>query len=235
MCSLFLFFNSRKLTSRKANWRSNMSENFIVNAESRTDVGKGASRRLRHTDKVPAVIYGAGQDAVSLTLDHDEMFHHLEHEAFYSHILTVNVDGKGEKAVLKDVQRHPSKPKLLHIDFQRVSTTDKLHMHVPLHFTGEDVAPGVKAGGLVSHLMTGIDISCLAKDLPEYLELDISGLDLGDSLHLSDIKPPAGVEIIELTHGPEHDLPVVSINAPKGGGAAEEEAEAGAAEEAGGE
>jgi len=213
-----------------------MKESFIVNTESRTDVGKGASRRLRRTDKIPAVIYGAGQDAVSLTLDHDEMFHHLEHEAFYSHILTVNVDGKGEKAVLKDVQRHPSKPKLMHIDFLRVSTTDKLHMHVPLHFVGEEVGPGVKAGGLVSHLMTSIDISCLAKDLPEYLEVDISGLDLGDSLHLSDIKMPAGVEIIALTHGEDHDLPVVSVHAPKGSGATEEEGEeAGTDETPGGE
>ena len=110
---------------------------FDINAQSRSDVGKGASRRLRREGKVPAVLYGAGKDAVSLALDHDEIFHHLEHEAFYSHILSVKVDGKAQKAVLKDVQRHPAKPKIQHVDFQRVSETDKIHMHVPLHFIGE--------------------------------------------------------------------------------------------------
>lgn len=206
---------------------------FDINAQSRSDVGKGASRRLRHEGKVPAVLYGAGKDAVSLSLDHDEIFHHLEHEAFYSHILSVKVDGKAEKAVLKDVQRHPSKPKIQHVDFQRVSETDKIHMHVPLHFVGEEVAPGVKAGGLISHLMTGVDINCLAKDLPEYIEVDVSALETGDSIHLSHIKLPKGVEIPALAQGPDHDLPVVSIHAPKGGAAEEEAGEATAAEEGG--
>ena len=202
-----------------------MSENFIVTAEPRQDVGKGASRRLRHTGKVPAVIYGAGKDAVSISLDHDEMLHHLEHEAFYSHILTVSVSGAEEKAVLKDVHRHPGKPKIMHVDFQRVSDKDKLHMHVPLHFVGEDVAPGVKiGGGIFSHLMTSIDISCLAKDLPEYIEVDVSGMQLGDALHLSDLKLPTGVDILALAQGEDHDLPVVSIHAPRGGGAEVEEA-----------
>ncbi len=196
---------------------------FDINAQSRSDVGKGASRRLRSEGKVPAVLYGAGKDALSLSLDHDEIFHHLEHEAFYSHILSIKVDGKAEKAVLKDVQRHPSKPKIQHVDFQRVSETHKIHMHVPLHFIGEDVAPGVKAGGLVSHLMTSVDINCLAKDLPEYIEVDISALENGDSIHLSHIKLPNGVEIPSLAQGPDHDLPVVSIHAPKGGAAAGEE------------
>jgi large subunit ribosomal protein L25 len=205
---------------------------FDINAQARSDVGKGASRRLRREGKVPAVLYGAGKDAVSLTLDHDEMFHHLEHEAFYSHILAVKVDGKTEKAVLKDVQRHPSKPKIQHVDFQRVSETDKIHMHVPLHFIGEEVAPGVKAGGLISHLMTGIDVNCLAKDLPEYIEVDVSALETGDAIHLSHIKLPQGVEIPVLAQGSDYDLPVVSIHAPKGGAveAGEEEA---AAEEGG--
>jgi large subunit ribosomal protein L25 len=207
--------------------------NFDINAQSRSDVGKGASRRLRLEGKVPAVLYGAGKDAVSLTLDHDEIFHHLEHEAFYSHILSVKVDGKAQKAVLKDVQRHPSKPKVQHVDFQRVSETDKIHMHVPLHFVGEEVAPGVKAGGLISHLMTGIDINCLAKDLPEYVEVDVSALETGDSIHLSHIKLPNGVEIPALAQGPDHDLPVISIHAPKGGAAEEEAGEEAAAEEGG--
>jgi large subunit ribosomal protein L25 len=141
----------------------------------------------------------------------------------------VNVDGKKEKAVLKDLQRHPSKPKLLHVDFQRVGSADVIHMHIPLHFTSEDSCVGVKAGGLISHLMTAVDIACKAQDLPEYLELDVAELDVGGSLHLSDIKLPGGVEIPSLALGPDHDLPVVSIHMPRGAGAGDEE-EASAAE-----
>ena len=130
----------------------------------------------------------------------------------------MSVDGKAEKAVLKDVQRHPGKPKIMHVDFQRVSETEKLHMHVPLHFINEDTAPGVKVGGgIVSHLMAGVDIHCLAKDLPEYLEVDLGNLEEGDSLHLSDVKLPEGVEIPALAQGPDQDLPVASIHAKKGG------------------
>lgn len=194
-----------------------MKEDFTVVAESRKDVGKGASRRLRRTDMIPGVIYGGGRDAEIISIAHDHMVHRLEHETFFSHILTVSVDGKAQKAVLKAVQRHPAKPKLWHVDFQRVSDTHKLHMHIPLHFVGGTTAPGVKAGGNVSHLMTGIDISCLGKDLPEYLEVDMSAMEVGDSLHLSDIKLPPGVEIPVLGQGADHDLPVVSIHKKKGG------------------
>ncbi|WP_455197722.1 50S ribosomal protein L25/general stress protein Ctc [Kaarinaea lacus] len=209
-----------------------MNEDFNVTAETRKDVGKGASRRLRHAGRIPGVIYGAGQEAVSLTMNHDDILHHLEHEAFYSHILNVSVDGKVQKAVLKDVQRHPSKAKIMHVDFLRVSEKDKIHMHVPLHFINEEMAPGVKiGGGLVSHLMSSVDIVCLAKDLPEYLEVDLGNLNTGESLHLSDIKLPDGVEIPALAQGPDHDLPVASIHAKKGGG--EEGEEAPAAGEAG--
>ncbi|WP_455206070.1 50S ribosomal protein L25/general stress protein Ctc [Kaarinaea lacus] len=200
---------------------------FTVNAQARTDVGKGASRRLRHTGKIPGVIYGAGKEATSLTLDHDEMLHHLEHEAFFSHILSINIDGSTQNAVLKDVQRDPAKPKILHMDFQRVSDTDKIHMHVPLHFVGEDKAPGVKAGGLVSHLMTSIDIICMAKDLPEYIEVNVGSLEMGEAVHLSEIQLPSGVEIPALAQGADHDLPVVNVHSAKGGGAAEEGEEAG--------
>jgi len=210
-----------------------MNIDFDVTAETRKDVGKGASRRLRHAGKVPGVIYGAGKDAVSLTMNHDDILHHLEHEAFYSHILKVSIDGKAEKAVLKDVQRHPSKPKIMHVDFLRVSDKDKIHMHVPLHFINEETAPGVKiGGGLISHLMSSVDIVCLAKDLPEYLEVDLGNLNTGESLHLSDIKLPEGVEIPALAQGADHDLPVASIHAKKGGGEGEEEAAAGEAGEA---
>jgi large subunit ribosomal protein L25 len=203
-----------------------MQVDFTVNAETRTDVGKGASRRLRHAGKVPAVIYGSGVDPVSLTLGHDEFMHHLEQEAFYSHILTINVDGKKHKAVLKDLQRHPAKPRIMHADFLRVGDKDVIHMHVPLHFINEEVSVGVKAGGLVSHLMTAVDIACKASDLPEYLQVDIAGLEVGDSLHLSNIELPKGVEITALTHGPDHDLPVVSIHMPRAAVETTEETEA---------
>ncbi len=192
-----------------------MSEDFIVSAEARTDVGKGASRRLRHAGKVPAIIYGSGKDPVSLTVGHDEFMHHLEQEAFYSHILTVNVDGKKQKAVLKDLQRHPSKSRVLHIDFLRVSDKDVIHMSIPVHFLNEEESAGVKEGGLVSHLMTTIDIACKASDLPEYLQLDVIEVEVGGSLHLSDIELPKGVEIPALAHGADHDLPVVSIHMPR--------------------
>jgi large subunit ribosomal protein L25 len=210
-----------------------MSVDFNITAESRSDVGKGASRRLRREGKVPGVIYGSSKDPVSLSVVHDDLMHHLEHEAFYSHILTITVDGKAQKAVLKDLQRHPAKPKLMHVDFQRVGDNDVIHIHVPMHFINEESSVGVKAGGLVSHLLTTIEVTCKAKDLPEYLQVDISGMDLGDSLHLSNIELPKGVQITALTQGEDHDLPVVSIHAPKGAAveeAAEGEAAAGEGE-----
>ncbi len=202
-----------------------MSADFNIIAESRTDVGKGASRRLRHTGKVPGIIYGSGKDPAPFTVVHDDLMHHLENEAFYSHILTVTVDGKAQKAVLKDLQRHPAKPKILHVDFLRVSDTDVINMQVPVHFINADVSVGVKAGGLVSHLLSTIEITCKASDLPEYLQIDLVNLDVGASLHLSDIDLPKGVQITALTHGADHDLPVVSIHAPKGGDTTEEEGE----------
>jgi len=198
---------------------------FNLSAELRSDMGKGASRRLRREGKVPAVIYGAEKEATSVTLDHNDLSKHLQHEAFYSHILTITVDGKAEKAVLKDLQRHPVRPVILHADFQRVSEKDKIRMHVPLHFKGEDVAPGVKVGsGAVTHNITQVEVSCLAKDLPEFIEVDISGLELDQVLHLSDLVLPKGVELVELTHGTSHDQPVVGIHKTRGSAAAEETA-----------
>jgi len=191
--------------------------NFELNASVRHDLGKGASRRLRRENKVPAVIYGGGGEPTPLVLEHNKVMHSLEREAFYSHILTINIDGKAEKAVLKDLQRHPFKSAVLHLDLQRVSEMEKLRMHVPLHFTGEDVAPGVKqSGGVVSHLINDVEIDCLPRDLPEFILVDVSSLQLNDTLHLSDLKLPAGVELVQLHHGPEHDLPVVSIHLPRG-------------------
>ncbi len=207
-----------------------MSVNFVLEAEPRTDLGKGASRRLRRTGMVPAVIYGAGKEPVSISLKHNELQHSLENEAFYSHILTVKLGKDEEQAILKDLQRHPSKPVIMHMDLQRVSANEKLRLHAPLHFINEDTAPGVKAGGLVAHSQTEIEISCLPKDLPEFIEVDLAELELDASIHLSEIKLPAGVEAVELMHGEGHDPSIVSIHLARGGKEADEAEEGGAAE-----
>lgn len=207
------------------------SVDFNITAEVRDDLGKGASRRLRREGKIPAVVYGGNKDPQSLTLDHDDFYHHLEHEAFYSHILSLEVGGKKEKVVLKDLQRHPAKPFVTHADFLRVSAKEKLRMQVPLHFLGEDVAPGVKiGGGMISHNITEVEVSCLPKDLPEYLEVDMSEVELEQSVHLSDIPLPKGVELVELSHGAEHDQAVAAIHKTRG--SMEEEETVEAAEEA---
>ncbi len=193
-----------------------MSDNFVLEAEPRTDLGKGASRRLRRAGMVPAVIYGAGKDSVSISLKHNELRHSLENEAFYSHILTVKLGKKEEQAILKDLQRHPSKPVIMHMDLQRVSANERIRVHAPLHFMNEESAPGVKEGGLVSHSQTEIEITCLPKDLPEYIEVDLGTLELDASIHLSEIPLPADVEAVELTHGEGHDPSIVSIHMARG-------------------
>jgi len=186
---------------------------FELNAEKRDVKGKGASRRLRREGKVPAVMYGAGKDAVSLTFEHNSLFHQVKNEAFYSSILTVKVGSDTEQAVLRDIQMHPFKPRIAHLDLQRVSATEKLHMKVPLHFINQDIAPGVKLqGGLISHLMTEVDISCLPKDLPEFLTVDMGNVSLNESVHLSDIPLPDGVEFTQLARGGD-DLAVAAITA----------------------
>ena len=209
-------------------------EAFIVEAEPRKDEGKGASRRLRRAGKVPAVIYGGNKEPQSISLAKNIIWQQIENEAFFSHILTVNVAGESQKAVVKDIQMHPFKEAIVHMDFQRVSESSVIRVSVPLHFIGEEGAPGVKAGGVVTHQMTTVEVSCPAGKLPEYLEVDVSGLDIGDSVHLSEVKLPEGVEVVELMHGEEHDLPVVSIVATRAGTAEEEEetaeAEAGEAD-----
>ena len=215
-----------------------MSESFEVNAVSRKDQGKGASRRLRHDGKVPGVIYGAGKDPVSITLNQNELFHHLENEAFYSHILDVNVDGTAEQVILKDMQRHPSKPIVMHVDFLRVDAKSKLRVNVPLHFINEETSPGVKAGGLVTHTLTEVSVICLPKDLPEFIEADLGAMEMDATFHLSDVKLPAGVEMVELSHGEGHDQTVAAIHMPRGAKEEEEvveEAGEAAAPEEGGE
>jgi len=188
-----------------------MKETFEINAVSRSDQGKGASRRLRRAGLVPGIIYGGDKEPEMIATAHNELVHHLDHEAFYSHILDVKVDGSSQQVVLKDLQRHPSKPFILHFDLQRVSVSDRIKMHVPLHFTGEKDAPGVKAGGQASHNLVDIEVVCLAKDLPEFIEVDVSAMNVGDNLLLSDLKLPEGVEVPALAQGPEHDVVVVAM------------------------
>ncbi len=193
---------------------------FEIEAEPRSDVGKGASRRLRRDGKVPAIIYGSSEDPQAITLVHSEILKRLDHEAFYSHILTVNVDGKATKAVLRDMQRHPAKPTILHMDFQRIDENKPIRVHVPLHFVGEDVAPGAKAGGLITHELIEVELDVLPRHLPEFIEADVSQLDVGESLHLSDLPLPESGTLVELARGEGHDLPVVSIHARRGAGEA---------------
>ena len=189
-----------------------MAQKFDLIADFREDRGKGASRRLRHEGKVPAVIYGAGRPARSVTFDHNKVIRQLENESFYSSILTIKVGERSQSAIVKDIQRHPSKRQIMHMDFQRIVADEKIRMNVPIHFLNSDDAVGVKQdGGSVSQLINDIEISCLPKDLPEYFEVDIIDLGLNEMLHLSDIKLPEGVEIPSLAQGPENDHPLVSI------------------------
>ncbi len=203
-----------------------MAMTFELNAEQRNDTGKGASRRLRHAGKVPAIMYGGGKDPESLTLSHNEVIRNLEQEAFYSHILTIKVGGGETRAILRDMQRHPSKAIIMHMDLQRVSENEKLKTHVLLHFLGEEDAVGVKAGGIVSHELSEVAIECLPKHLPEFIEVDISALDIGDSIHLSGLQVPEGVTLTELARGEDHDLSVVSVNVKRVVEEIEEEAPA---------
>lgn len=209
---------------------------FVLNAEKRDEQGKGASRRLRRAGMVPAIIYGAGKEPATISLNHNEVIRQLENEAFYSHILTLKIGGTEEQAILRDMQRHPSKPYVTHMDFQRVSATDKIRVLVPVHFINEDACVGVKqGGGVLNHLMTEVEVQCLPKDLPEFIEVDVAGLNVGDTIHLSNLKLGKGVEIVELLHGDEHDNAVVACHKGHGGAAAAEteEGEEAAAEEGG--
>jgi large subunit ribosomal protein L25 len=188
-----------------------MKTSFELVAEFRDDQGKGASRRLRRTGKVPAILYGGHQEASALVLDHARLVLMLENERFYSTILSLKLGAKQQAAVLKDLQRHPYKNQVLHIDFQRVLEDEKIRMRIPLHFLNEAIAVGVKTqGGVVSHLRNDIEVLCLPKDLPEYVEVDLQDMQLGQLIHLSELKLPEGVELPELIQG--NDAAVVSIH-----------------------
>ena len=188
---------------------------FEVVAEPRSALGKGASRRLRRAGRVPGVLYGAGKEPVSLSMEASRIGKQMENEAFFSHILAVKVDGEEAQAVVKDLQRDPATSQVLHVDLQRVSSTEELHMRVPLHFINEADSPGKRHGGVISHLMVDVEIGCLPRDLPEFIEVDMSGLDVGDSLHLSDLAMPDRVRLMPLVHDPENDQPVVTVQHPQ--------------------
>ncbi len=185
---------------------------FELKAELRSDLGKGASRRLRRlNDKVPGIVYGGDTAPTPIMIDHSEVLHHVEHEAFYSHILTLIIDGKKNSVVLRDLQRHPFKPKITHMDFQRVKQNETIHMQVPLHFINEEKCVGVKAGGQIIHNKVTVEVECKAKDLPEFIEVDVAALELGSTLHLSDMTLPKGVTLMNASDDEESDLAVVSV------------------------
>lgn len=191
---------------------------YHLDANVRTDMGKGASRRLRREDKVPGILYGGEEAPVALTFDHNKINNSADYEAFYSHVLTLNIDGKKVEALVKDMQRHPFKPKITHIDFQRVIAGEELHTNVPLHFINEDKCAAIKdEGGIAEHHVNEVEIHCLPKDLPEYIEVDMADIEMGHTLHLSDITLPKGVSSVELAKEDEtHDLAVVTVKpAPK--------------------
>ena len=197
-----------------------------VTAFPRTSQGKGASRRLRTTGRVPGVIYGAGVDAQSVEFDHKALLRHLKLEAFHASILDLTVEGKKDRVLLRDFQMHPFKEQVQHVDFQRVDPKKKIHMAVPLHFMNAEIAPGVKLGkGVVQHIINELQIQCLPDHLPEFIEVDLSNMQLDDIIHLSDLQVPAEVEIIELAQGEGHDQPVASCHMLRAA-AVEDEAEA---------
>jgi large subunit ribosomal protein L25 len=193
---------------------------FEINAQARTLQGSGASRRLRRAGKVPAIIYGGEAAPQAIEIDHNELLINLKKEAFHASILNIVLDGKKQQVLLRDTQRHAFKPLILHVDFQRVDATHELHIKVPLHFVNEETAPGVKlSGGLVNHVITELDVHCLPKDLPAFIEVDLAALNVGDTIHLSQIKLPKGVKLVQ--HSADDSVVVGVVG--KGGGSEEAE------------
>jgi large subunit ribosomal protein L25 len=191
-----------------------MNEYEVV-AQPRDGLGTNASRRLRRTGRVPAILYGGGKDPMPLSIEESRIKKQIENEAFASHVLTVKVEDEESQAVLKSVHRDPATERVIHMDFQRISASSEIHMHVPLHFINEEDSPGKKAGGIVTHLLVEVEVGCLPKDLPEYIEVDMASLDVGDSVHLSELALPEGVHVMALAHNPDNDQPVVSVQHPQ--------------------
>lgn len=201
-----------------------MSANFIVEAEVRTGSGTAASRRARRNGQVPVVVYGGGEDEQYLLVDHNKIMLQLAVESFHSALVQLHVGDDLQRAILRDVQMHPYKQQVMHLDFQRVSRKDTITMTVPLHFKGEEEAPGVKIeSGIMSHSMTSVDVSCLGSDLPEYVEVDVSALNMGESVSLGEVQLPEGVEFASTVQDTDLELPVASVLAPKKPQAVEEE------------
>ena len=193
-----------------------MATKYELAAEMREDLGKGASRRLRRVNKIPAVLYGAGRPAWSLTLNEHQLMRNLQEESFYAAIVDLTLEGKKQKVFLRDLQRHPARPFVLHVDLQRVRDDVEMTVVLPLHFLNEEDAHGVKMeGGVITRNLSDIEIVCLPGVLPEYIEVDLVDLKLGESLHLSDIKFPEGVTSTELAHGEGHDHSMVTIHVPR--------------------
>jgi large subunit ribosomal protein L25 len=193
-----------------------MTKNHEIKAQSRKDEGKGASRRLRHASFVPAVVYGAGLPPESIQIVHNTILLAAKHEWFFSSVLDLNVDGKVQKVLVRDWQKHPYKQLMMHMDFLRVDENAKFRVNVPLHFLNQDASPASKMSGIVvSHNLTEVEVSCLPKDLPEFIELDLGALKEGDIIHLSDLKLPANVELPGLALGEAHDIPVVTVTVVK--------------------
>ncbi len=212
-----------------------MSNEFQLFAESRSDMGKGASRRLRRLqERVPGIIYGGKDEPQMISVELRELKKALETEAFYSHVLTLKLDGSEVQAVLRDMQRHPAKGHPMHVDFLRVDKTHKITMNVPLHFTNEESSIGVKKqGGEIQHNIAEVEISCLPQNLPEFIEVDMAAAELDTIIHLSDLKLPKGVELTQLALGDDHDQPVAAVHAPKVRASADDEDGEGEAEAAG--
>lgn len=193
-----------------------MKNEFVITAEPREEKGKGASRRLRRAGKVPAILYGGDKEPLSITIKHNELLWNLEHEAFYSQVLKLKIGRQTQKIILRDLQRHPSKPVVLHVDLQRVLAHEMLKVNVPLHFINEDDSVGVKQqGGMVSHLLTDVEVECLPEDIPEFIDIDVVELEIGDSVRLSDLKLAENITLVELALGEDHDSVILTISPPQ--------------------
>ncbi len=191
-----------------------MSTGFELDVEARVKLGKGENRRLRRRGKIPAILYGGGQEPQAIMLEQVRLQHQMEQEAFYTSILTLKLNGNSQAVVVKDVQHHPFKRQILHLDFQRILEDEKITLNVPIHYIGEDVAVGVtEEGGEIMRLVTDVEVICLPKDLPEFLELDVSAMELNQLMHLSDVAVPEGVELTGLAH--DQDPAVIAINPPR--------------------
>lgn len=214
-----------------------MSSDFKLNAEIRTDLGKGASRRLRRLEnKVLGIVYGDEKEPTPITVAMNEIVKLAENEAFFTSLVDLSIAGKIEQVIVKDMQRHPAKDTITHVDFLRVDAATKLTIHVPIHLLNEETCKGVKLeGGIVARALNDIEVICLPKDLPDFIEVDLAELNVGDNIHIADLKLPKGVESVALSHGEDHNLLVVAINAPRGGGDESESADEDSAAEAAGD